>query len=106
MTILPSGGVMRTTCLLAVIPFLLTGCLTPITGRLDRTNDQLEVANQRLGIVNAQLAETTQRLAQIESQLAGTNQKLEKMHATLEQTDRRLEVVEKVVRKFGGIKPD
>jgi len=83
---------MRTRCLLAVVPLLLSGCLTPITGRLDRTNQQVEVTNARLGEVAAQLAETSQRLADLERLLGETNQKLETI-------DKRMQVVEGAVRR-------
>ena len=84
---------MRTRCLLAVLPLLLSGCLTPITRRLDQTNQQAESTNARLAQVSAQLDAADRRLAHLETLLADTNQKLEAI-------DRRMGFVERVVRRF------
>ena len=89
---------MRTRCLLAAVPLLLSGCLTPITSRLDQTNRQVEVANERLGQVSAQLDETSRRLADLERLLGESNQKLETI-------DKRMEVVERAVRRFVPVPP-
>jgi hypothetical protein len=54
-----------------------TGCLSPVSSRLDRLSDQLEVTNAELVRVNGQLTETTRRLEQIEHatrQAAGLTQ--------------------------------
>ena len=84
---------MHTRCLLAAVPLLLSGCLTPITSRLDQANRQVEVSNERLGQVSAQLEETSRRLADLERLLDALNQKLETI-------DTRMEVVERAVRRF------
>ena len=48
---------MRTRLLLAAVPLLLSGCLSPVTQRLDRTNVQLEGVNQHLVTVPPRVEE-------------------------------------------------
>ena len=84
---------MRTRSLLAIVPLVLSGCLSPLTSRLDRTNHQLDTTNQRLAVVIDELADTSQRLACLEQQIDATNQKLAQIQGTLQQMDRRLEIV-------------
>lgn len=84
---------MRTRSLLAILPLLLSGCLTPVTSRLDQANQQVEITNEHLARMSAQLDTADRRLAHLESLLAETNQKLETI-------DKRMEVVERAVRRF------
>src|SRR4051812_39713351 len=73
----PMGGVrVRRQILLAVAPLTLAGCLTPVTSRLDRTNDQLLVANEQLARISAKLEESQQQLARSNAQVAQTDQRL------------------------------
>jgi len=83
---------MRTRSVLAIVPLLLSGCLSPVTSRLDQANCQLEAANRSLALMHDELMDTSQKLA--------------KVQAALEQMDRRLAVVERVVKKVGGIKDE
>jgi hypothetical protein len=56
-----------------LLPLLLlgaSGCLTPITGRLDRINDRLEDTKQQLVRVTAQLDESNRELARANQKLA------------------------------------
>lgn len=90
----------------AIVPLLLSGCLTPITERLDRTNQQVEVTNQELTQVEQQIKETGRQLARLEQLLGESNESLAAVRAELKTIDGRMETVERVVKRFAGPRPE
>jgi ABC-type transporter Mla subunit MlaD len=90
---------MRTRCLLAVVPLLLSGCLTPVTHRLDQANRQVESTNEILARMSVQLETADHRLAELQRLFDETNRKLETI-------DKRMKVVERAVRRFVPAKPE
>jgi hypothetical protein len=71
--------------LLAVLMLGATGCLSPLTGRLDRISQQLEDTKQQLTVVSA-------KLDQADRELAAANQ--------------RLENIERLMKRFPGLGRD
>jgi hypothetical protein len=67
---------MKRRSLLALLVLGASGCLTPLTSRLDRIHERMEDTNQQLVEVTAQLNEANRRLAQ-------ANQKLEDIERLL-----------------------
>ena len=52
--------------LIAWVIVAASGCLSPLSRRLDRIGEQLEATNQQLAEVNDHLTECNQRLERIE----------------------------------------
>jgi len=83
---------MRRLFLVGAVPLVLAGCLGPLTSRLDKTNEQLALANQQLAVATAELHEA--------------NQKLGKMQDQLDEANRTLSVVGKAFGRFPGLRPE
>ena len=66
------GGIMRRSISLAMVLLSVSGCLTPITRRLDGVNSQLQTTNQNIQESNQRL----ERLEKLEEQLRTINAKL------------------------------
>ena len=61
---------MRRRIAAALICLVFAGCLTPLTSRLDRTNERAAAMQEQLVIANARLAEATGTLERSERKLA------------------------------------
>jgi septal ring factor EnvC (AmiA/AmiB activator) len=74
--------------LFSILVLFAAGCLSPVTKRLDTTNEQLALTNQHLAAINAQMREANARMLDM-------NQHLQTTNAQLRETNRRLEAIEK-----------
>lgn len=74
--------------LFSFMVLFLAGCLSPVTKRLDATNEQLAQTNQHLAAINEKMNETNARTIEMNQHLLATN-------AQLRETNRRLEAIEK-----------
>ncbi len=81
-----------------IILLALSGCLTPVTRRLDRMNCQLQTTNQQLGAVN-------DRLDAANCKLQETNQRLGTVEEQLRDTNKRLQAVEQALKRISGLGP-
>jgi hypothetical protein len=64
--------------LLPLLVLGISGCLTPLTGRLDRMHERMEETNQQLVKVTAQLDESNRQLAQANQRLAEIERQLKR----------------------------
>ncbi|HEY7326288.1 MAG TPA: hypothetical protein VH592_01515 [Gemmataceae bacterium] len=88
--------VMRPSKPFSILVLLVAGCLSPITRRIDTTNEQVAVTNQHLAEINAQTREANTRMIAMNQQLVSTN-------AQLIEANRRLEAIEKGLPRFPRI---
>jgi chromosome segregation ATPase len=95
---------MRRRIALALMPLLLTGCLTPFTSRLDQANQRAADVLEQLIIANSKLSEAAASLERSEKKLDEASATLRRMELRLDEMDRRTEVIEKGFRKMLGIK--
>jgi hypothetical protein len=79
---MPSGRMFPIALLFAA------GCLSPVTKRMDATNEQLTLTNEHLAAINEKMRETNARTAEMNRHLLETI-------AQLSETNRRLEAIEK-----------
>jgi hypothetical protein len=56
---------------LALLPLVSVGCLSPVTSRLDLLNEQLVTTQNHLAVVIAELREANQRIARLEGRVSG-----------------------------------
>ena len=70
-----------------------SGCMSPLTRRLDLTN-------QQLATTNAQLAETNQRLGDTQARLIETNQRVANLEGKLDESNRRVGLVDQAIQKL------
>ena len=79
---------MRSGGLFSILVLFVAGCLSPVTKRLNTTNEQLALTNQHLAAINEKMRETNARTIEV-------NQHLLAAHEQLIETNRRLEMIEK-----------
>jgi len=72
----------------SLLVLLLAGCPSPITRRLDLTNEQLMQTNQHLAAINEKMRETNALAMEMNQHVIKTNERLS-------ETNRRLEAIEK-----------
>jgi hypothetical protein len=96
---------MRWLHILTLSPLTLAGCLSPLTSRVDQTNQSLAVTNQMLMQASEQLDEMTQRLRGMEGKLTEMNQQLGNVGGQMGEMNRKLGTVEQGFSKFFGMKP-
>jgi septal ring factor EnvC (AmiA/AmiB activator) len=82
------GSIMRSGGLYCFLVFFVAGCMSPVTKRLNTTNEQLTLTNQHLAAINEQIRETNARAIEMNQRLLTTNEQLI-------ETNRRLEAIEK-----------
>jgi septal ring factor EnvC (AmiA/AmiB activator) len=72
----------------SLLVLLVVGCLSPVTKRLETTNEQLALTNQHLAAINEKMRETNARTIEMNQHLITTNEQLS-------ETNRRLAAIEK-----------
>src|SRR5579884_1618224 len=72
----------------SILMLFVAGCLSPITKRLDTTNEQLAITNQHLAAINEKMRETNALAVEMNQHLVRTNEQLS-------ETNRRLATIEK-----------
>lgn len=85
----------------SLLVLLVAGCLSPLTKRLDTTNEQLALTNQHLAAINEKMRETNARTIEMNQHLIATNEQLN-------ETNRRLQAIEKGLPRlprFGSNEP-
>src|SRR5437016_64486 len=95
---------MQRRALLALIPLLFAGCLTPFTRRLDLANERAAAIHQQLVVATAKLDEATATLERSEQQVKEASATLRRMENKLDEIERRAAVIEQGFRKMFGIK--
>lgn len=89
------GTIMRSGELFSLVVLFLAGCMSPVTKRLDTTNEELAITNQHLAAINEKTSGANARMIEMNEHLLATNQQL------LE-TNRRLEAIEKRLPRLPG----
>ena len=77
----------------SILVLLVAGCLSPVTRRLDSTNEQLALTNQHLATISEQMREANARMIEMNQQLVTTN-------AQLKEANQRLEAIAKGLPRF------
>ena len=95
---------MRRRLLIALIPLLLAGCLSPFTRRLDESNARAAAIQQQLVIATDQFDEARRSLERSEKQLYVASATLDRMEHRLNEMDKRFAVLEAGFKKVFGIK--
>jgi chromosome segregation ATPase len=95
---------MRRKFILAFLPLLLAGCLTPFTSRLDLANERAEAIHQQLVLATAKLDEATRTLERSEAKLDEASRTLSRMEGKLNDMDKKFTTVETGFKKLLGIK--
>ena len=95
---------MRRRLLIALIPLLLAGCLSPLTRRLDESNARAAAIQQQLVIATDQFDEARRSLERSEKQLYVASATLDRMEHRLNEMDKRFAVLEAGFKKVFGIK--
>lgn len=95
---------MRRKTILALIPFLLAGCLSPLTQRLDETNARAAALQQQLEVANQKLDDAARTLERSEAKFDEANKTLNHMDGTLADIDKKFTTIELGFRKLLGIK--
>jgi uncharacterized coiled-coil DUF342 family protein len=95
---------MRRKFILAFLPFLLAGCLTPFTRRLDVANERADAIHQQLVLATAKLDEATRALERSETKLDEANKTFYRMEGKLNDMDKKFTTVEAGFKKLLGIK--
>jgi hypothetical protein len=95
---------MRCTIVLALVPLLLAGCITPFTSRLDEANARAAAVNQQLIIATNKLDEATRILERSEAKLDQANKTFDRIDDKLGDMDKRFATIETGFRKLLGIK--
>ena|SRR5579862_892647 len=90
--------------LIALSPFILAGCLTPFTSRLDEANAQAAVLNQQLVIATAKLDEVKAIMQESQNKLDEANATFNRMDMRMSEMDRKFGTIELGFRKMFGIK--
>jgi len=95
---------MRRKFVLALVPLVLAGCLSPFTRRLDEANARAAAIQEQLIIATNKFDEATKSLERSEKQLIVASATLERMENRLNEMDKRFAVLEAGFRKMFGIK--
>src|SRR5215469_15654248 len=80
--------IMRSGGLFSILVLFSAGCLSPVTKRLNTSNEQLALTNQHLAAINEKMRETNARTIEVNQHLLAANEQLI-------ETNRRLEAIEK-----------
>ncbi|HYV39431.1 MAG TPA: hypothetical protein VE988_27325 [Gemmataceae bacterium] len=97
---------MRRQFFAVLAPFILVGCLTPFTSRLDQANANAAAINQQLIIATAKLDEATAVLKRSEAKLDEANVTFYRLEKRLDEMDKKFTNIEKGFNKMFGIKGD
>ena len=97
---------MRRQFVAVLAPFILVGCLTPFTSRLDEANARAAAINQQLIIATAKLDEATATLKRSEAKLDEANVTFYRLEKRLDEMDKKFTNIEKGFNKLFGIKGD
>ncbi len=94
----------RIGCLLLVLAQV--GCFTPVTRRIDNTNNQMAIMRSQLAEANTNLAETQATMRRMERHLENTSKSLENASKQLEEANKLLKPLGRLTKPFGGIDAD
>jgi septal ring factor EnvC (AmiA/AmiB activator) len=115
----PSVNARRLALVLLVV-LAPSGCMRPLTRRLDFISDQLVIANQQIAETNRTLVETRailvaadQRIARVQTllaranrQVSGTNGRLDRANGGVAETNRQLTELRGQIHALLGRMPD
>src|SRR5947209_1759705 len=88
---LPEGGTCMKWSLVALVAVLASsGCLSPVTNRLDLLNEQIATTNQKLDLLNDQMADSNKQLVLLNGQIATTNKELVLLNGQIATTNKQL----------------
>jgi chromosome segregation ATPase len=90
--------------LFAISPFILAGCLTPLTSRLDEANARAAALNEQLVTATAKLDEIKGIMEQSQAKLDEANETFYRLEESITDMDRKFGTIELGFRKMFGIK--
>jgi chromosome segregation ATPase len=92
--------------LVALVPLILAGCLTPLTSRLDEANAQAAQANLQLAAATAKFEEVKVIMQDAEDKLDKANATFNRLENRLDEMDKKFGTVEQGFRKMFLIKEE
>jgi len=95
---------MRRTLLVALAPFLLAGCLTPLTRRLDEANARAAALQQQLIIATEKFEEAKAILERSEGKIDQANNTFLRIETRINEMDTKFGTIEQGFRKMFGLK--
>jgi chromosome segregation ATPase len=81
----------------------VSGCLRPLTKRMDRLSEQMDEVNGRLALVNEQLGEINHGLNQVEKGVDKLNEKIDVLNAKIGKTNEQLVVLKELDEHMGKV---
>jgi uncharacterized protein YoxC len=101
-----SGNPMKRAIAIMIAGVLLlgvSGCLRPLTKRMDKLSDQMDEVNGRLALVNEQLGEINHGLGQVEKGVDKLNQKIDVLNAKIDKTNEQLAMMKELDEHMGKV---
>lgn len=74
----------------SLLPLLASGCLKPLTDRMDRLSGQMDEVNARLGLANEQMAAINDGLSKVNKGVVKLNEEMDELNGKLDKTGKQL----------------